>query len=473
MCSCHHHQTVSDCLFKRLNYLEEWYKRVDRMEFKSTPGHGGTSTWSSSIPAATARHVPSKRASQKVFACTIIALIAAVGHAPKISCASATATNYGGQDLLSTSVAVDTLTATSPAVPDTDFSYNDASHATPAATATATATASNPATATATAPQSRLPWRVWPKQRRATAPPFQVPRQSYGTTSAVRSSATVSKRRSTSPPPGPGVGNTTNTAQNASETTTGSGNNTSLLDAVLTRCKSELRYPSTSLGSNPQMITAAESGPLTAPAAQRWGASASGQPWGNGEYYVSGSAAAASQWTQPEPGNNPVWAMFDHDGDSHVSFSEDARYDQGDGTFMMNDGGQGSEYTLDRVYYGDWAYVRLPVAIFPTRITLTAARAASASNSTAQNLSASECSQSAPGEFRVFGSNDGIAWTVLFDQTREVVAYDDLCRAHLNITQGFYITSSSSSSSSSSRCMCGCVCVCVYGCVHVHICMHI
>jgi hypothetical protein len=73
--------------------------------------------------------------------------------------------------------------------------------------------------------------------------------------------------------------------------------------------------------------------------------------------------------------------------------------------------GQASGYTLDNAYYGEWVTIELPVPILLTGLRLTARPTAVAR---------------APSIFRVYGSKDGISWTVLHDQFSMPLKYNRL-----------------------------------------------
>ncbi len=68
--------------------------------------------------------------------------------------------------------------------------------------------------------------------------------------------------------------------------------------------------------------------------------------------------------------------------------------------------GANSFYTLDNAYYGDWVHIQLPERIVLAAFTFTARGG---------------FLNRAPSKFRVYGSNDGSSWSVIHDQTSELL----------------------------------------------------
>jgi hypothetical protein len=74
-------------------------------------------------------------------------------------------------------------------------------------------------------------------------------------------------------------------------------------------------------------------------------------------------------------------------------------------------GGATALHTLDSSYYGDWVHIQLTEATVLTGFTLYA-------RSTHPGR--------APGKFKIYGSNNGTAWTVLYDQTSPLTYSDNM-----------------------------------------------
>jgi hypothetical protein len=95
------------------------------------------------------------------------------------------------------------------------------------------------------------------------------------------------------------------------------------------------------------------------------------------------------------------WLVFDAETQEVGGVWKDGNYLEG--VWM---GGTNSLFTLDNSYYGDWVYIQLPEPIILSSCSFTA-RAA--------NLN--RC----PSKFRIYGSNNGASWSVLYDQTSPLV----------------------------------------------------
>jgi hypothetical protein len=126
----------------------------------------------------------------------------------------------------------------------------------------------------------------------------------------------------------------------------------------------------------------------------KWVASLSGQLYGNGLYTIE--ASSAFQWDVIWMGY-PPWMVFDtgttDPGGAWRSFNYN-----GEGKW---DRGTLPSYTLDGNYYGDWVYICMP-----ERIKLT---------SCGFTLRDSYWNRG-PSMFRIYGSNDGITWSIVHDQ---------------------------------------------------------
>jgi hypothetical protein len=96
---------------------------------------------------------------------------------------------------------------------------------------------------------------------------------------------------------------------------------------------------------------------------------------------------------------NPQWKLFDTDN------SEGAVWTENNFANGVWNGGTSSIFTLANSYYGDWIHIQLPDPIVLSSCSFTA-RTGHESK--------------APSKFRIYGSNDGTAWTILHDQTSAV-----------------------------------------------------
>ena len=155
-------------------------------------------------------------------------------------------------------------------------------------------------------------------------------------------------------------------------------------------------YPPAFISGTPTLLTTPFSG--TQP--NKFVTSASGQTYGNGFYIM----AASSAWTQAtaDIGYLGPWLLFT----SGYSYSEEGaswleyNYSPATGLFV---GSSTAQYTLDGSYYGDWFSIDMPEPFILTRLTFLAR--------------ANCCSERSPRLFKLYGSNNGVLWDVIHDQS--------------------------------------------------------
>jgi hypothetical protein len=131
-----------------------------------------------------------------------------------------------------------------------------------------------------------------------------------------------------------------------------------------------------------------------------WNATITGQPYANGLYKISASGS--------NNGLRPQWWVFDTNGTTGVGAHWKANNYNGVGAFV---GGTNVIYTLDNSYYGDWVSIQLPEPIFISSCTFFA-------RATLLNR--------APVKFKIYGSNDGTSWAVLYTQASALAYTDNL-----------------------------------------------
>jgi hypothetical protein len=120
-----------------------------------------------------------------------------------------------------------------------------------------------------------------------------------------------------------------------------------------------------------------------------WNAIVTGQAYGDCIYSVTASSSYGP--------NSAAWMIFDYT--TRTAFCAHwGYYNYNNGNWAF---GPSSSYTLDGVYFGDWVTIELPEAILLTR---------------SQLISRADNSARAPRLFRVYGSNDCNAWTLLHEQ---------------------------------------------------------
>jgi hypothetical protein len=126
-----------------------------------------------------------------------------------------------------------------------------------------------------------------------------------------------------------------------------------------------------------------------------WTARLRGQAYGNGMYTVRGSSSMFNEATIAQ------WVAFDARSPAHNG----AQW----GNNLYNNGawagGTTARFTLDGSYYGDWMYIQLPEPVNVVTCNITA--------NGASNVRA-------PAKFRIYGSNNGVTWTMLLDQTTAI-----------------------------------------------------
>jgi hypothetical protein len=159
-------------------------------------------------------------------------------------------------------------------------------------------------------------------------------------------------------------------------------------------------HPSVSITTStaPTLITAGNMDSINA-----WIASISGQYYGNGAYQVTTSSSyfAGSILV------HPAWNLFQRTfANDHAHWSWDHYVNGGFDTNRFAT----PSYSLDGgSYYGDWVTIQMPTPIILTKCTFKPRSGLLAR---------------LPGIFRIYGSNDGINWDLLHDQTA-VLPYSD------------------------------------------------
>jgi hypothetical protein len=129
-----------------------------------------------------------------------------------------------------------------------------------------------------------------------------------------------------------------------------------------------------------------------------WNATITGQPYANGLYKISSAGAI---------NDAPQWFIFNAEGATIGGHWTLNNYNGGAGTWNR---GTNPMFTLDNTYYGDWVSIQLPEPIVLSSCTF---------------IARSNLVPRAPSKFKIYGSNDGVSWTVLHTQT-SALAYSSL-----------------------------------------------
>jgi hypothetical protein len=128
-----------------------------------------------------------------------------------------------------------------------------------------------------------------------------------------------------------------------------------------------------------------------------WTTTVSGAFYGNGAYKVT----ASSVYFENSALTHPIWWLFRrYNSDPYGAHWRVNDYSSSTGLFSSSL--NSARYTLDGIYYGDWVHIQLPARIIVTKCSFTVK---------------SDAPGRGPVLFRLYGSNDGTKWELLYEQT--------------------------------------------------------
>jgi hypothetical protein len=130
-----------------------------------------------------------------------------------------------------------------------------------------------------------------------------------------------------------------------------------------------------------------------------WAATISGAAYGNGNYIITSS----TYW--PDTQYTP-WRVFSRPAPVSGAGWAGARYSAG----IFRNEFKTAQYTLDGSFYGEWLRLQLPNAIILTRTEFT------------PRMSPWPFDERLPGQFKIYGSNDGTKWNVLHHQATALIS---------------------------------------------------